>query len=351
MKKIYRIISLSILLGIITISFNASFAGNEDRAGQAGGSGLLINPWARSTGWGGANTSNAVGLEAMHLNVAGTAFTKKTELLFSRTSWLKGTDININAFGFTQRVGETSVLGFGIMSIDFGDIMITSVDQPEGGLGDFSPNYMNMGISYAKEFSNSIYGGLALKVITESISDAGASGIAFDAGIRYVTGENDRIKFGIALKNVGPSMRYKGDGLSFRGNIPSTGASLTVEQRSAPFELPSLVNIGGSYDFRLAEEHRLTLAGNFTSNSFTKDQVMIGLEYGFKSYFMLRGGYMHENGIRSVEERATAYTGPSAGLTFEIPLGDKGTTFGIDYSYRATNPFQGTHSIGARINL
>ena len=32
------------------------------------------------------------------------------------------------------------------------------------------------------------------------------------------------------------------------------------------------------------------------------------------------------------------------------PMGN-GSTFGLDYSYRHTNPFQGSHSIGARINL
>ena len=38
------------------------------------------------------------------------------------------------------------------------------------------------------------------------------------------------------------------------------------------FELPSLLNIGGSYDFNYGTDHRLTVAGNFTSNSFSKDQ-------------------------------------------------------------------------------
>jgi hypothetical protein len=57
-------------------------AGNEQRAGQAGASELLINPWARSSGWGGANTAGIKGLEALNLNVAGTAFTKKNRINF-----------------------------------------------------------------------------------------------------------------------------------------------------------------------------------------------------------------------------------------------------------------------------
>ena len=61
-------------------------------------------------------------------------------------------------------------------------------------------------------------------------------------------------------------------------------------------------------------------------------------------------------GKKSAEEnsldsyRTTALRGPSAGFTLELPMGN-GSTFGLDYSYRHTNPFQGSHSIGARINL
>jgi hypothetical protein len=335
---------------ICSSSFTVS-AGNKDRAGQAGGNSLLINPWARSTGWGGANTANAVGLEAMYMNVAGTAFTKKTEVMFAHTNWFGNAGIGINAFGFTQRVGETGVLGFGLMSMNFGDIMVTTYDKPEGGTGTYRPSMSNLGLSYAKEFSNSIYGGLAVRVVSERMADVGAFGICFDAGVRYVTGENDRIKFGIALRNVGPPMRYSGDGLSLRGTIFNSGTTMTMSVRSEPFELPSLLNIGGSYDFRLDETNRITLAGNFTSNSFTKDQIILGLEYGFRNYLMLRAGYMHEQGVRSFAERTTWFTGPTGGVTLELPLNDKGSSFGIDYSYRATNPYGGIHTFGARINL
>jgi hypothetical protein len=351
MKKIVKVIFASFLSGLFFTPGSSCFAGNEDRAGQAGGQSLLVNPWARSNGWAGANSANSVGLEAMFLNVAGTAFTKKTEIMFAHNQYMVGSGTNINSFGFTQRVGETGVLGMGIVAMDFGNLMVTTVNMPEGGLGTFKPNYLNLGVSYAKEFSNSIYGGIALKVVSESTSDIGAQGVALDAGVKYVTGDNNKVKFGIALKNVGPRMSYKGDGLAFRGVVPSTGTNMTVEQRSESFDLPSLVNIGGSYDFLFDEKNRLTVAGNFTSNSFTKDQYSVGLEYGFRNMLLLRGGYVFENGISDDLNRSTAYTGPAGGFTFEVPLNDKGTTFSFDYAYRFTNPFNGSHVIGARINL
>ena len=46
---------------------------------------LLINPWARSSGWAGANVAGVRGLEGIYSNVAGLAFVEKTELIFSQT--------------------------------------------------------------------------------------------------------------------------------------------------------------------------------------------------------------------------------------------------------------------------
>lgn len=340
--------------------------GNPDRAGSAGATELLINPWARSSGWADANTASVRGLEAQSLNVAGLAFTRRTELIFAHTNWLKGSDININNFGLSQRVGESGVIGTSVMAMDFGDIPRTTVDLPEGGLGNFKISFINVGLSYAKEFSNSIYGGITTRIITESMSDLVAAGLAFDAGIQYITRigntKRDNFRFGIALRNVGPPMKYSGDGLSFRDIV--NNIDMTIEQRSQKYEIPALVNFGATYDFFFGSvngdtikkikypAHRLSLAATFTSNSFTQDQYRAGVEYDFRSYLMLRLGYVYEKPDQSYNTAFNAHTGLTAGFTVEIPLSKvKGGTFGVDYSYRATSPFLGTHNLGARINL
>ena len=84
------------------------------------------------------------------------------------------------------------MLVLSVTSMNIGDIMITTEDLPEGGIGSFSPAFSNIGVTYSKEFSNSIYGGLAMRVIGESISNVRASGVCFDAGIRLAP-ENIRV--------------------------------------------------------------------------------------------------------------------------------------------------------------
>ncbi len=362
-------------LAVILIS-PAVFAGNEQRSGSAGASELLINPWARSSGWGDANVGCVRGLEGLYQNVAGTAFTKRTELIFSNTQYFIGSGITLNNFGFSQKVGPAGVLSVGVMTMDFGEIDIVTEELPEGGLGTYKVSYSNITIAYAQEFSNSIYGGMAVKLVTEGLPDATASGFALDAGIQYVTGvgrdklgnrKRDNLRFGITMKNVGSTMKFSGDGMSFIG-VSQFGTDMTVEHRSAEFELPSLIKIGASYHFDLAPKkqasedgdedelisnHKLAVAANFTANSFTKDQFHFGLEYNFSDILFIRGGYVYEKGIFEFDgvERTTAYTGPTAGLSVHIPMNKEGSVIAIDYSYRDTNPFQGVHTIGARVTL
>ena len=331
----------------------ASYAGNPDRAGSAGGTQLLINPWAQSAGWALANSASISGVEAIFGNVAGLSYVGRTQLSFSNTRYLEGTDISINAIGLGQKLGETGVLGVTVMAMSVGDLVITDGDQPGGGFSTFTPTLSNVSVSYAKSFSNSIFGGLSLRVFSESIADIRTSGVVFDAGIHYVTGPADNVHFGIALRNVGPPVGFEGDGLTAQGFL-LTGQTgeLSLEQRSDNFELPSLLNIGLTYDFLLSERHTLSLAGTYVSNSFTKDNVVVGAEYAFNKIFMIRGAYFYEDGISNDDERSTIYTGPSAGVSVELPFGnEKASDFALDYSYRATNPFNGVHSIGIRIEL
>src|SRR3954464_15037062 len=134
MKRSLRYFALLVIAGA---SMQVQ-AGNPERMGQAGASQLLINPYARNTGMAGSNSARVRGLEAQFLNIAGTAYTRKTELMFNRSNWLTGSGISINAFGLTQGVGETGTIGFGVVAVNAGQIDITTEEQPEGNLGTYN---------------------------------------------------------------------------------------------------------------------------------------------------------------------------------------------------------------------
>ncbi len=362
--KILTVLSFAILTG------SNSFAGNEDRVGSAGSTDLLINPWARSSGWGGANSAFGKGLEANFMNVAGMAFTKKTEVLFAHTRWLMGSDIGINSFGFSQKFkgknaaeGTGNVLGLSVNVLGSGAIEETRVSQPEGTGVTYAVSNFNIGLHYARSFSNKIHGGVTVRIINQTIANVSAAGVAIDAGIIYRTTigkesnelRKDNFHIGISIKNVGPRMSARGDGLSIQNTSPIHGAVQTQQQRSVDYELPSLMNIGLGFKHRITKLHAFDFGFNFTSNSFTADQYTFGLQYNFMEVLMLRGAYTFEKGSFGSKDGVTpdllnAFTGPSCGLSFESGFKKDGKVrIGVDYAFRATHSFSGVHTFGARL--
>lgn len=353
-----------ILAGITLLTAATSFAGNPDRSGQAGAQQLLVNGWARSSGWGWANVAAVKGLESMYMNVAGLTKSSQTEVGMARTAWLSGSGINVNSFGFCQTLGENKESTFGVSITSFGvaPIQITTEDQPNGGLGTYKPTMTNIGIGYAKKFNEVISAGVLFRIVSEGIPDMRALGLAIDAGVQYTTTlrptnkrkKND-LHFGISAKNIGPDMRYQGDGLAIKAVVNNGTFTKTLQNRPDKVNLPSLMNISGSYDMKLDNNpemiNRLTVAGTFTNNSFSNNQTSLGVEYGFKKILAFRAGFVYEKDLFNKELRKTALSGFCGGFTIELPMSKDGSTIALDYSYRSTNPFNGTHSFGLKINL
>src|SRR6185503_19859992 len=97
--------------------------------------------------------------------------------------WLEGSGVNMNAIGLAQKLGESGVIGISYMGQGFGDLHETTDGTPENGTATFSPTMSNVGIAYSKSFSNSIFGGILVRMVSESIANVRSQGVCFDAGI------------------------------------------------------------------------------------------------------------------------------------------------------------------------
>ncbi|MEO0404174.1 MAG: hypothetical protein AAF193_04825, partial [Bacteroidota bacterium] len=82
---------MAALVAVLSLSTSLVQAGNPDRAGSAGAGQLLINPWARTAGLANSSMASVRGIESTFLNVAGLAFTEKTEIIFTNNQYLVGT--------------------------------------------------------------------------------------------------------------------------------------------------------------------------------------------------------------------------------------------------------------------
>lgn len=355
MNKIY-----TILIAIAFLAVNTAFAGNPDRQGESGAYELLMNPWARSAGLHTMNTGSISGVEAMRLNVAGLSRISKTELALGTARYLQSTGLTLQSLGLSQKIGKHGAIGISLMSVGFGDITIRTVQNPEGSGATYSPSFFNLGLGYSHTFDNKVSVGVLFRAVSEATTDVKSSGFAIDAGVQYVSGDNDEFKFGIALRNVGTPMKFSGEGLSEQLQNPDSDVKyqLTYSGRGAKFEMPSVLNIGASYDFLPNVNTRITVLGNFTSNAFSRDDIGGGAEVAFKKLITLRGAYKYTLG-NSIEAEKPVYSGVSAGLSINIPTkkkttleeGEIPTMFAVDYAYRASRVFNGTHNLTLRINL
>ncbi len=350
-----------VALCAVGMSFSA-FAGNKDRSGQAGAPEMVINPWARTTGLFGLNTSHIGGVEAMKTNIAGLAQVSSTDIGVSRGVYLSGTNISINNIAIGQKLGEAGVIGINLMSMNFGDITSTSYFEPEG-FGTYRPQFLNMQLGYAKQFSSHVNAGASATYVSEQVGNITALGIAFEGGIQYVTGKRDNFHFGITLRNLGSNMRFSGTGFSVNADKPQSSPTFAVSQTypADKFSMPTYLNFGAAYDFYLDEnhlmskdslpKHKLTAMFNFQSNSFNNDYLGAGVEYSFKEMIQLRAAYRYEKGIGNLETSTTMYSGIAVGATAQKRLGDGGPLVSIDYSFRPTQrPANGVHMMSLRFS-
>ncbi len=349
-----------ILIIVLLILPALSWAGNPDRQGEAGAYELLLSPWARAAGLNLMNTATISGVEAMRLNPAGLHFDGKTEFNFGHMRLYQGAGISMNAGGLAFKIGENGTIGFSIAAMDFGDIDITTENQPGGTGGTYSPNFIQGGVGYSHSYKDKIFVGVLFRGVSETIIDVSAFGIAMDAGVQYRGGNDGQLRLGISVRNVGPAMTYRGEGLSQEVELttPQTNSYfLTGYVRAAKYELPTMLNLGVSYDLKfVGGRDYLRLIGNFTSNAFSRDNIGLGAEYSFKNTVQLRASYKLPLGTVA-EGLDDIYTGLSAGFSASFPTRKKmegkpePSRFAIDYAYRTTQHFQGTHNIGIRYNI
>ena len=177
------------------------------------------------------------------------------------------------------------VSNLGLSSFDYGEWEVTTEDQPEGSEKTISPQSLVINLGYAQKTEN-IYGGANVKLYSSSIANLNTSGVCFDAGVQYRTGVDDRFEFGITLRNVGPGITYEGDGFGVTLPVPTYGVAYTqtFESRSAIFELPTALSIGGSYDWLLANGKVTGI--KLYSNAFEKDTYHAGVQYSLKDLLL-----------------------------------------------------------------
>ncbi len=324
-----------ILIALFSVSL---YAGDVARKGTTGADYLLIPVGGRGIATGGAFVANLSGLESIYYNPAGLDINGGAEFMFSYMNYFA--DINISYLAVSTQVSGLGSIAFTLKSVGFGDIPITTVEQPDGTGSSYSPVYLTVGLTYSKMITDRISFGTNIKFLSESIQNVSANGVAVDVGVQYFF--TPQFMIGATVMNIGPNMKYSGPELTRSTNIPGSNVGSLggqFEIVTEAFQIPSYFQLALAYGLEVNEQNKLMFASTFVANNALEDALNFGLEYGFANTFFVRGGYNLTVGGNSSE----SIFGFTAGAGFDYQTGDVGIVF--DYAFRDVKNFPSSNHI------
>lgn len=331
---------------ILALAVSAIYAGGGVRNGTGAASQLLIPVGARGIAMNGSSIAGSSGLESVYWNPANLSFDEGTSVLFSHMSYIA--DIGVTYVGVSTNIDGFGALAFSLKSLAIDAINVTTVENPDGNGQTFQPTFMTLGMTYSRLLSDRIAVGLTMNYITEKLGLVSANTVGFDIGITYRNLANiDGLGLALSLKNFGPQMKYDGSGLYINATPSTLERGEAAYKRDAmSFELPSLLEIGMSYNLVFNASNYLQLAGTYQNANYYGDEVRLGMEYGLNDMFFVRGGYMF---LPELDNADANIYGLTAGLGVKYDLG--GTKIKVDYAFRQTKFFDDNHIFTIQLGL
>ena len=287
---------------------------------------LEIDAGARSSSLGGAYTSVANDVSALYWNPAGIAWNPGLQVEFTHSPWLA--DISYNFFGITQSLPSiNSSVGFSLISMDYGEQAVRTVDRPEGTGETYTASDMSLALTFAMALTDRFSFGLTGKYISQNIFSASGSAFAIDVGVYYHT-MLEGLTLGASVSNFGSKIQLAGRHLTTIVD-PDTRVDnfdrVPVSYKTGEYDLPLLFRAGISYQRDFGNFGEFLLSVDLNHPSHATESISLGAEYGFGKTFYIRSGY------KNLFER-DSITGLSlgAGIDYKIE-GSLGIRF--DYSW------------------
>ncbi len=262
------------------------------KVGVGTGTFLNIPVGARGTALGSSFAALADDPTALYWNPAGITQIPGTSAAASYTAMFAG--INHSFAGITFGISDNYKAGISATALSSGDIEVTTLFDQKGTGGFYSATDLAIAATIAGQLTDQFSFGATGKVVSMSIADVSASGVAFDFGTLYDPGFLG-LKIAFAVQNLSAPLKYSGPDLVERGRTdPITGnREPDVELESSTVSLPLAFRAGLSADLLQDEGggHSLKGLGEFTTTSNLPEQLGVGVEYVWKNLLAARVGY------------------------------------------------------------
>jgi hypothetical protein len=338
---------LSTLVAVLLVvsAAHADFS----KVGTTGASFLKIGV-GRATAMGDAFVAIADDASAAYFNPAGLALVGRS-IQFNHVDWFA--DLNHDYLSAVLPVANFGTVALSVTALTMGDMEQTTVDNPntpvreDEGTGQiFGASDLSFAVSYGRVITDKLSFGLTVKAVTQTIWDMSASAVGADIGLYYNTGFKS-LRIGAVVQNYGTQLAFAGRQLDYTFPWPDSGPSqLPGSYRTNPAPLPTMFRFGVAYDIIEATEadaSRLTAAVDLMHPSDVNETVNLGLEYGIRDVFFLRGGY-----VLNTDRDYAAELGHLTGLTAGVGLKAQpaqGFKLGLDYCFRYASYLKPTHRV------
>ena len=300
---------------------------NVSKVGTTAAPFLEIEVGSRAIGMGGAFVAIANDATAIYWNPAGLSRISKIEATLVHTNWLVGS--NFDFVGVVLPLGYFGSIAINVTSFSIDEMVVRTVQRPEGTGEKFSVGDLSAGLSYAKNLTDRFSIGVNAKYISQRIWHMKATGVAFDIGTLFKTQFNDMI-IGMSISNFGASLKMEGKDVFVNyDEAPQFGGSndrIPAYKLTDKFPLPLLFRVGLAMDILNTNNSKLTIAIDAAHPNNNTEYVNLGMEYIFRNQVAMRFGYKNLFTLDTEE-------GLTAGVGTKLTLAG-GVALKIDYAYQ-----------------
>ena len=342
MRKFFAILLFISLIGGENIK--AQYVANISKRGTSMAAFLKIGQGARAVSMGSAFVGIADDATSIYWNVAGIARLGHNSLVFDHTDWIA--DLKYNFLAGTVSLGDYGTLGLSLTASDYGEMKVTTVDEPEGTGEVFSVNDFALSLAWAYNLTDAFTIGFNPKVVYESIWKTSGYAIGIDMGILYNTPFKG-FTLGMSITNFASKMRLLGTSeIVLYDPDPSTTGNngrIPAQYYTEYWSLPLVFTIGVSYKAFESYNNKLVIDVDAHHPSDNYESVSLGGEYTFRQMFSLRAGYKSLF-LKDAEESFTL----GAGFHQQI-LGN--VTLRVDYAFLKFGRLNDVHKFSLGIDF
>ncbi|OIO58281.1 MAG: hypothetical protein AUJ47_11560 [Candidatus Marinimicrobia bacterium CG1_02_48_14] len=287
---------------------------------------LGIEVGGRSLGMGGANVASVNDATALYWNPGAAASLMGSEVLFVHTGYLADTRFDYVA-GVFQMPGF-GVIGISTTVLDYGNMLHTTVEKPEGDGLTFTATDLAVGVTLARAMTDRFFIGGTMKYIQQRIWHEQASAMALDLGTLYRTGFRG-LTIGMSISNFGSPLQLVGHDLDhfydIAPDLKGNNSKIVSSLKTDPFNLPILFRAGLVMDIFNQGPLQLKIAIDALHPNYNNESVNIGSELLLFNQLAIRAGYKSLF-LEDSEE------GLTLGAGLNVPL--TGVRLRADYGYQ-----------------